>query len=142
VSRNQHEFRIQCALADLLRRAARPDVFWFAIPNGEARSAVTGARIKQAGGRPGLPDLCFLIGGLCLGLELKTAAWKEMGIPKGRLSDEQLEVGHEWTAAGGIYAVAYGFDQAVEILGQWGVWTAGVVTANRGDKSVRRAAAA
>ena len=133
MSRNQHEFRIQCALADLLRRAARPDVFWFAIPNGEARSAVTGARIKRAGGRPGLPDLCFLIGGLCLGLELKNAPNRKLGISRGRQSPEQLDVMNEWRDAGGLYEVAYGFDEAVEILDKWGVL--------RPDRSVRRAAA-
>ena len=129
MSRNQHEFRIQCALADLLRRAARPDVFWFAIPNGEARSAVTGARIKRAGGRAGLPDLCFLIEGRCLGLEIKTARDKARGISRGRLSDSQFDVALEWERAGGIYVVVYGFDQAVEILSQCGVLQANSLNA-------------
>lgn len=50
--------------------------FLFAIPNGEQRSKITGARLKAAGVRPGVPDICLPVrrgkyGGLWI--ELKKA---------------------------------------------------------------------
>jgi hypothetical protein len=43
----------------------------FAIPNGEARSRTTGARLKLEGVSPGVPDL--FIPAWCLWIEMKRA---------------------------------------------------------------------
>jgi hypothetical protein len=60
--------------------------YLFAIPNGGARSAVTGAILKAEGVRKGAPDLCF-----CLPNKKHCALYIEMKAPTktARVSKEQ-----------------------------------------------------
>ena len=56
----------------------------FAIPNGGARTAVTGARLKAEGVRAGVPDLFLAVArGDAHGL------WIEMKTPTGRVQQSQ-----------------------------------------------------
>ena len=50
------EFATCCALADTLRIGASPDWFWCHYPAGEARTAITGARLKRMGTKAGVAD--------------------------------------------------------------------------------------
>lgn len=106
--RSQAEFRLQCLVRDLLALHKLPWVHAFAVPNGEARSARTGARLKRMGVRAGEPDIIILTQGRCFGLELKAAG--------GRLSAEQRQVQAEWREAGSVYFVASGWDEALHFL--------------------------
>jgi hypothetical protein len=109
------EFRTQCALADLLRYSADPEWWWTSFPADGLRTKVTAARLKRAGLRAGMSDFIFISpNGQFWGLELKRGKL-------GRLSPAQEAFRH-WCHRHGIaYAVADGFDAAVEILTAWGV---------------------
>jgi hypothetical protein len=87
-------------------------VFAFAVPNGGARNAKTGARLKAEGVKPGVPDIALLINGAPHFLELKTE--------RGYLTQAQKRVREEIEAAGGQWAVAKGLDDALATLEHWG----------------------
>lgn len=109
MSRNQAEFRMQCAIADQLRWRAKLGLYWTAIPNGEKRSAITGARLKRMGVRAGNPDLLLVWKGRAIGIELKA--------PGGRKpTDSQEAAGEDWTLAGGLYHVCRGYQAAMDLL--------------------------
>lgn len=102
------EAALQTHIAKLLNSYAKPNICWFACPNGEQRSAKTGQRLKQQGVRAGAADLCFVIEGKFVGLELKT----EVGI----VSKAQHKFREDCERAGGIYLVAFGLEQAISKL--------------------------
>lgn len=111
--RNDAEFRLTCAVADHLRLSACPGVVWFHVPNGEARTARTGARLKRMGVRRGVGDFIIKIDAQAVAmLELKAAG--------GRSSPEQIAFAAAWRGAGGLYRVAVGIDEALEALRSWG----------------------
>lgn len=120
--RDQPEFRLQCAVADLLRLTAMPGVYWTALPFGEKRSLETGARLKRMGVRAGAGDILLLVNGLAIMLELK--------VEKGRQSDTQRDTEEAWTVANGLYFVARGYHEAREFLER--------VQAIRPDRSIIR----
>lgn len=64
--------------------AKRPGVVVWHTPNGEARDAATGARLKEMGVLPGIPDVLILWGGQLFAIELKK--------PGGRLSPAQIDL--------------------------------------------------
>ena len=109
------ERRVHCAVVDLLRVAARPGWLFLHPANGEYRNPTTAALLKRLGVLPGAFDL-LLIGpdGRHYWLEIKRAAG-------GRLSPAQQQFAAELERRGVPYAVAGGFDQAVEVLQSWGV---------------------
>jgi len=83
----------------------------FHIPNGELRDKITAIRLKKMGVKAGVCDLCLpLPDGRTFWLELKTKT--------GRLSAIQKEFIGELEALGHIVKVAYGYEQAIEILEQ------------------------
>ena len=60
MSRRNEEHRIQAALFEWAKYASakHPGLkLMFAIPNGGARDAVTGAMLKREGVKPGVPDI-------------------------------------------------------------------------------------
>lgn len=77
----------------------------FAVPNGGARNAVTGAILKAEGVVPGVADLLLLVprnGYHGLAIEMKTRT--------GRQSDSQREWQQEVEAQGYRYVVCRSFD--------------------------------
>lgn len=87
---------------------------YFHCPNGGGRSAVEGARFKQAGVKPGVPDLLFLHAGRLFGLELKTAT--------GNTSDAQHIMHARLVAAGAAgIAVANSLASAKAQIIAWGL---------------------
>jgi hypothetical protein len=113
------EFQLQKQLVELLTLKARKDVYWTAIPMGMSGS-VWRMKIAALGGRPGTPDMLFItpnpsgVGGIARGLELKA--------PGGALSTVQKQAMKDWRAAGGVYEVAKGLDEALEVLTRWEVF--------------------
>lgn len=111
--RGQAEFRLTCLISDVLRLRGKDGLHWFHIPNGEARSPKTGARLKRMGVKAGEPDFLLIWEGRAIGLELKAA--------KGRQSPVQRAIAEEWTLAGGLYHVATGYQEAIGFLEMLGV---------------------
>ena len=108
MSRNDAEFRLACLIHDTLRLRGKEGLHFFAVPNGEARSAKTGARLKRQGVRAGEPDYVLLWKGRAIGLELKAEG--------GRQSPEQRAIEQEWIAAGSMYRCVKGYDEAMAFL--------------------------
>jgi hypothetical protein len=102
---------IQAAVAQHLRWRARPDVYWFHVPNGGCRSKATGAIFKKLGVHAGVPDVIIIDRGRIFGLELKA--------PKGRLSPAQIEAHKAMRAAGAEVAIVVGINDALEQLKAW-----------------------
>ena len=83
----------------------------FAIPNGGARDAVTGALLKAEGVRPGVPDLCLPVarhGYHGLYIEMKDRG--------GKVSRAQRVWMTDLAAEGYRVEVCYGWEQARETL--------------------------
>ena len=99
--------------AQLLRLKAATGVLFFHVPNGEARSAATGAKLKAMGVRRGVADFSITLpGGRSAYLELKR--------PGGRASPEQKQFRADAEAAGALYAIAETPEQVQDILSGWG----------------------
>lgn len=84
----------------------------FAVPNGGARDAITGARLKAEGVRPGVPDLMLALprggkGGLFIEMKRKRA---------GRPSKAQIEVSYALLGAGYHVALCRGADEAMNVI--------------------------
>jgi hypothetical protein len=107
------EFSIHCMIADALDRFADKEWVWTHFPAGEARSAVTGARLKRMGLKPGWPDFQFIdINGRIFFLELKGDSY---------LSEDQQRFFHAMRERKVECRVARSFDDAIAVLGRWGV---------------------
>jgi hypothetical protein len=102
------EQALQQQIVKLLNAYARPDICWFAVPNGELRNYRTGVKLKAAGLRAGASDLAFIIEGRFHAVELKTEI--------GTLSAKQLSFREDLERAGGFFHTAFGLDQALGVL--------------------------
>lgn len=112
--RPHREEDLQRYVVQLLKLCAVRGLVSFAVPNGEARSKVTGARLKGLGVRPGVADFALVLpGGRAAFLELKT--------PTGRPSPEQRVFRADAEAAGALYAIARTPEEVQTILSSWGV---------------------
>jgi VRR-NUC domain. len=87
------------------------------IPNGGARDAVEGKRLREQGVKPGVPDLCLPVPrGRYNGLYL------EMKKPGGTESPEQVWWREKLTEQGYFSTVSHGWESAVQVL----VWYMGL----------------
>ncbi len=107
------EEALQRTVIAMLRWAAKPGVYFYAVPNGGQRNSIVAAKMKATGTVAGVPDIALVIDGCAHFLELK----RERG---GRLSDVQKAQHERIVAAGGIVATARGLDEALAILEDWG----------------------
>ena len=104
------EHRLQVACVKWLR-LQHPDLLCFAIPNGGARNAVTGARLKAEGVLAGVPDLMLAEPrGYWAGL------FVEMKTEKGKLSTEQKQMMQTLIKKGYYFAVCRSFDEFRQIV--------------------------
>lgn len=108
------ESQIQEQLVNLLHLYASPDVCWWACPNGDFRHPRVGARLKRQGVRPGASDLMFVVEHMFHGLELKSDT--------GSQTDTQREFARSLEKAGGVYHIAYGLNEAFDVLRDIGVF--------------------
>lgn len=81
-------------------------IFHFAIPNGGARNAITGKRLKDEGVTPGVPDL--FIPAYKLFIEMKTE--------KGRLSVAQTMCQLELMGLGYHVVTCHSLDEAMAAI--------------------------
>jgi hypothetical protein len=112
------ENEIQQQVVVALQGYCRPDVLWFAVPNGEWRFPKTAARLKAQGVRAGAPDLVVLVSGHMHGIEIKSDS--------GRLANTQQAFGQEIVRAGGSYHVCFGVEETVACLLKLGVFVPAV----------------
>ena len=108
IARKSPELTIHNAIADHLRLLAPKSCLWFHIPNGESRSARTGAKLKRMGVRKGAPDFMVMYHGRVIWLEVKA----EGKYP----SKEQRAFRDLAEAAGGIYCVVRSSAEAMGAL--------------------------
>ena len=111
---NQHEEREQIALMQwaAYQESVYPELHWLHhIPNGGMRSKATAGKLKAAGVKAGVPDLCLPVprGGYAgLYIELKYG--------KNKPSEHQLEWLEYLSGAGYKTAVCYGFEEARNVI--------------------------
>ena len=113
------ELDLQVFTAQYLKLNAHPDCIHFAVPNGESRSARTGAKLKRMGVRAGVFDFALVLpGGQAAFLELKTE--------KGRLSTVQKVFQEAAKKAGAITAVCASPEAVQAVLKGWGAVKSGL----------------
>lgn len=74
-----------------------------AIPNGGARSAITGSYLKDEGATAGAPDVVLILDG-------GRTVWVEFKTPKGRVSPSQIAFGNDLKALGHSSWIVRSFD--------------------------------
>lgn len=110
--RSQDEFRLTCVVADYLALAYPRELPWSHWPAGEARSEVTGARLKRMGVKRGWPDFILNLPGGRVGyIELKT--------PSGRLSPEQQAFRDAVAINGARWSLCRSLDDVKATLSTW-----------------------
>ena len=108
------EASIQTAIVRIIGLACPDHVQSFHCPNGEARSAATGAKLKRLGVRPGIPDLIFH--------DTRTGRMYCMEVkgPRGVLSPQQLAWKRVYDLSPvGRYAVVRSVEEAYTCLMDW-----------------------
>lgn len=113
MKRRYAEDAVQRSIVAHLKARAVKDLFWFAVPNGGARSPIEAKIMKGTGTRPGVPDLAFVHEGRAYFLEVKAE--------NGRPSEHQLRAVDDINRAGGFACIAYGLDRALRVLEEWGL---------------------
>ena len=92
------------------------------IPNGGKRGKVEAARLKAAGVKAGIPDICLPVprnGYGALYIELKAPSDKLTGARKGVLSQKQREVIDELRKSGNAVVVCYGAEEAIKAIKEY-----------------------
>lgn len=106
----QLEHKLQCACVRWLR-LQHPNILCFAIPNGGARSALTGAMLKAEGVVAGVPDLM-----IAMPRNGHAGLFVEMKVKPNRPSKEQREIISKLTDAGYKVEVCYSFEDFVKVI--------------------------
>jgi hypothetical protein len=112
--RGRPEHIFQIALLDYLRVNGRPELYWFAIGNGELRHPNVALRLKAEGVTPGVPDICIM-------LEKGRVGWLEAKAKRGSLSDYQKGFRARALRLGHLWACVKSMQEAILILASWGV---------------------
>lgn len=108
------EHSIQVAVFNQFQLRKTPGARLIAIPNGGARSTITGKMLKDEGVQAGTPDTW----GRAPQCE---AFWLEIKTRDGKLSAAQKAMHADLTALGERVFTAYGLDEALEVLKREGV---------------------
>ena len=106
------EAAIHMQVAGFLRHAWPADLRHWHTPNGEARDARTGAKLKAMGTLPGVPDFTFI-------LPNGQGAFIELKSQSGDLSDSQIDFMAAVTALGCGYAVCWSVEDVERTLTKW-----------------------
>jgi hypothetical protein len=108
------------AVADFLRRFARPAWRWSHFPAGEARDVPIAAKLKRMGTQRGWPDFILMSpdAGRLHAVELKR-------LGEGLSADQ--EAFRQWCfETGGQHIIAKTLDEAIAALSLWGVIRVGI----------------
>ena len=98
-----------------LRVALPAHAVVFHVPNGGARNAIVGGKLKALGTVAGIPDLCVILRGKVYFLEVKA--------PGGTESRDQIAVFERLQQAGACVAVARSVTEVRDIVRRWGIAT-------------------
>ena len=91
---------------------AKQNIKFYAIPNGGQRNLYEAVKLKRMGLQPGIPDLCVPIpSGSYHGLYIELKRTKG-----GKISDAQKDWIAILSELGYFVSVAYGFEQAKEVV--------------------------
>lgn len=112
-TRQRPEQQIHRAVVSHLSIRAKSDCYWFHPPNGGKRTPTEASILTSLGVKAGIPDLILIRGGQTFGLELKTEC--------GRVTDKQQACHGAMREAGATVETAYGLDEALYHLKQWGL---------------------
>lgn len=108
--RKHPEDQIQTAIVAFLAvYESQGKLSYFAVPNGEKRDAVTGAKLKRLGTRAGVPDIVILFPG-------NHTIFLEVKAPKGALSESQTAWFTWLNAARYTVAVVRSVDEAKAMI--------------------------
>lgn len=113
---NHAESKLQAACVKWFR-LQYPDTLIFAIPNGGARSAITGAILKAEGVLAGVPDLFVAKSGHVDDIYYD-GLFIEMKSGKGKQTESQKEIQKRLQAAGYYVEVCHSFDEFKETV-EW-----------------------
>jgi hypothetical protein len=107
------EYAVHVAIVRALVLGLDPAARLFHPPNEGRRTPIEGARLRQMGLLPGLPDLgiCWPVGKM---------GWLEVKSDSGRLSDAQRQCHADLQALGFPVAVVRSVDEALDCLRDWG----------------------
>lgn len=107
------EFRTHCALAKTMYALVFADWEWTHFPAGEKRTKASGGRLKAMGLHAGWPDFLLVDPeGQWFCLELKRG--------DASLTFEQERFKASMAKRGTPYAIARSYNEAIEILTDWG----------------------
>lgn len=112
--RSAKELALHKAIIQHLKLRAAKGVIFYHCPNGEPRSARTGAKLKAMGVLPGVSDIVLTLP------PLGRTAYLELKGPNGRLMDSQIAFMTAARDAGALIGTASDIDQALSILESWG----------------------
>src|SRR5262245_5312260 len=113
--RRQHpETPVQRAIVAHLKARAAKGLYWYAIPNGGARSPIEAKIMQGTGTRRGTPDLGFVFQGRPYFLEVKA---EKSSRPTGC----QLKAIAAINEAGGFACIGVGIDGCLKVLESWGL---------------------
>ena len=106
-----YEEEEQAAVVQWLR-TCRPDIHFFAVPNGGKRHPKTARALKAAGVSPGVPDLCFphpreIFHGLYVEMKRRVG---------GRVDPDQAIWIEFLKGQNYCVGVARGYDEAVQLI--------------------------
>lgn len=106
------ENKLQCDVAKVLHEHCRSDWLWFHVPNGGKRDLITGAQLKRAGAKAGVPDMVLISPeGTVRFLELKRVS--------GVLSETQEEFKAHCVKHDIAYEIARNIDEALLAFSTW-----------------------
>lgn len=113
------EDQLHKSIADYLTVALEPPVWWSTFPAGGG-GKVRGARLKQLGLKPGVPDIVVHCPGrAALYIELKRP--KVAGKRAGKLSGDQIDTHKDMKAAGCVIGICHTIGEVGEFLRGWQV---------------------
>ncbi len=112
--RRNEEEREQVKVFDWIREQIKTYprlMLAFHIPNGGIRNIVAATRLKRAGVKAGMPDIC-----IPLARYEANGLWIEMKSENGRLSDEQKVIHAFLRSEGHLVYTCYSAKTAIEII--------------------------
>ena len=110
--RQYPETALQRAIVQILLLTRKPNVIYFAVPNGVKMAPRTAAHQKSIGMLAGVSDLVIDIGGRIHYLEVKA--------PGGKQSPDQLAFEAATIAQESPYMVVNNINDAIFVLEEWG----------------------
>ena len=106
------ELTLHKAVVQALQEHCYPYWCWFHVPNGAPTNAITGARFKAMGLKPGIPDLVLVAPD-------NTVRFLELKREGGKLSEAQLDFQVFCIAHGHQHAVVDNLRDALAVLSNW-----------------------